>query len=236
MTKSLPMAHKSAHRFGPAGFVREKLGVAAIFTALVVLATGIGNEQSAGQSSAAAQGGPVTQQQIDGTVHVCTSCHGFGGRSISPTFPNLAGQQHDYIVAQLQAFRDHTRADPHAHTYMWGMAAHLSDAMIEGLAKYFSSQPPAAATPGDPALIAAGKKIFTDGISDRGVPACMSCHGDKAQGAGTIPRLADQHPGYIEEQLTNFASMARANEIMHMTSKDLKPEEIRALAAYVGSL
>src|ERR1039458_6023658 len=77
---------------------------------------------------------------VEGTVHVCTSCHGLGGRSISPTFPRLAGQQHDYIVAQLQAFRDHTRADPHAHTYMWGMAAKLSDSTIEGLAKYFSSQ------------------------------------------------------------------------------------------------
>jgi cytochrome c553 len=85
-------------------------------------------------------------------------------------------------------------------------------------------------------LIEAGKKIFTEGLSDRGVPACMSCHGDKAQGAGAFPRLADQHPGYIEEQLTNFADMARANEIMHMTSKDLKPEEIHEIAAYVGSL
>ena len=71
---------------------------------------------------------------VDGTVHVCSSCHGLDGRSISPTFPRLAGQQHDYIVAQLTAFRDHTRADPHAHTYMWGMAAKLTDSTIDGVA------------------------------------------------------------------------------------------------------
>jgi cytochrome c553 len=173
---------------------------------------------------------------VEGTVHVCSSCHGLGGRSISPTFPRLAGQQHDYIVAQLTAFRDHTRADPHAHTYMWGMAAKLTDATIDGLATYYSSQPPVSGTPGDPALVAAGKKIFDEGITNRDVPACQGCHGEKGDGNGAIPRLAGQHPGYIEEQLANFISQARTNEIMHENSKNLTPDEIHQLAAYVGSL
>lgn len=173
---------------------------------------------------------------VDGTVHVCSSCHGLGGRSISPTFPRLAGQQFEYIAAQLHAFRDHTRADPHAHTYMWGMAAKLSDETIDGLASYYSAQPPVAGTPGDPALMAAGRKIFDDGIPDREVPACGACHGEKGDGAGAIPRLAGQHQGYIAEQLVNFASKARDNEIMHNNSKNLTPDEIRQVAAYVGSL
>ncbi len=175
---------------------------------------------------------------VEGTVHVCSSCHGFGGRSISPTFPRLAGQQFEYIVDQLQAFRGHTRADPHAHTYMWGMAARLSDETIDGLANYYSAQEPVPGVPGDPALMAAGKKIFMEGISDtnRTVPACMACHGEDGRGAGAIPRLAGQHPGYIEEQLGNFATMARANEIMHFNAENLTPEEIRQVAAYVGSL
>jgi cytochrome c553 len=37
----------------------------------------------------------------------CSSCHGPGGVSVSPTFPNLAGQQAPYLEAQLHAFRDH---------------------------------------------------------------------------------------------------------------------------------
>ena len=173
---------------------------------------------------------------VDGTVHVCSSCHGLDGRSINPTFPRLAGQQHDYIVAQLKAFRDHTRADPHAHTYMWGMAAELTDKTIDGLADYYSSQTPVAGTLSDPALMAAGKTIFTEGIADRQVPACAGCHGEKGAGVGSIPRLAGQHQSYIAEQLVNFASMARANEIMHDNSKNLTPEEIHQVAAYVGSL
>lgn len=173
---------------------------------------------------------------IAGLVHVCSSCHGLEGRSISPTFPRLAGQQEEYIEAQLKAFRDHTRADPHAHTYMWGMAARLSDSDIKGLAEYFSSRRPVPGSPGDPALMSAGKAIFDNGIEARDVPACQVCHGDHGQGAEAVPRLAGQHPEYIEEQLTNFASNARANEIMHFNSQNLTPQEIREIAAYVGSL
>ena len=54
--------------------------------------------------------GSSADSTVVGTVHVCSSCHGSEGRSISPTFPRLAGQQKDYLVAQLQAFRDKTRA------------------------------------------------------------------------------------------------------------------------------
>lgn len=186
---------------------------------------------------AACNSGPQGEQSVvEGTVHVCSSCHGFDGRSVSPTFPNLAGQQHDYIAAQLEAFRDHTRADPHAHTYMWGMAATLTDPTIEGIAKYYSSQAPAGPTSGDAALIAAGKKIFQEGIPDRDVPICANCHGEKAEGDGAFPRLADQHPGYVEGQLLNFQTLARNNELMHENSLNLTPEEMREVAAYVGSL
>jgi len=174
-------------------------------------------------------------QQVAGTLHVCSSCHGTSGRSVSPTFPNLAGQQKEYLVAQLKAFRDKSRADPHARTYMFGMAARLDDATIDGLATHFSTQTPAAPTPGDPALIAAGQAIFANGIDARNVPACSACHGDKAEGAGAVPRLASQHPEYLINQLQAFQTMSRANETMHDNSKNLQPQEISAVAAYFAA-
>lgn len=170
---------------------------------------------------------------IAGTVHVCTSCHGPGGYSISSTFPILAGQQKGYLEAQLKAFRDHTRADPHAKTYMWGMAARLSNAQIEAIAAYFSSQPPLPGRPDNSPEVAAGRTIFEQGITAEGVPACKACHGDKAQGNGVFPRLAGQHGAYIEQQLEAFASNARENAIMHQNAKNLTPEQIRDIAAYV---
>lgn len=172
---------------------------------------------------------------VDGTVHVCSSCHGADGRSVSPTFPRLAGQQKDYLEVQLKAFRDKTRADPHAHTYMWGMAAHLTDDTIAGVAAYYAAQTPALGAPGTSSDVAAGRKIFTEGIDAKGVPACMGCHGERAEGNGQFPRLAGQHREYLEEQLTNFASNARANEIMHETSKNLTVDEAHAVAAFLST-
>src|ERR1700757_4703286 len=67
---------------------------------------------------------------------VCQNCHGPRGNSTSATFPRLNGQQADYLVAQLKSFRDHSRSDPHAMAYMWGMASQLDDATINAVAKY----------------------------------------------------------------------------------------------------
>lgn len=172
---------------------------------------------------------------VAGTEHVCSSCHGMGGRSVSSTFPRLAGQQDEYLVNQLKAFRDKSRADPHAHTYMWGMAARLSDPTIDGLAGYYAAQAPVHGSPGDPAEMAAGKKIFDEGIPANNVPACAACHGEQAQGAGAIPRLAGQHRSYLERQLDAFSSNARANEIMHENSKNLTPQQISRVAAFLSA-
>jgi len=173
---------------------------------------------------------------VQGTLQVCSSCHGLEGRSENSTFPNLAGQQHDYLVAQLHAFRDKTRADPHAHTYMWGMAAKLDDATIEGVAKFFAAQTPAAGTAQDPALVVAGAEIAKTGIAAEDVPACISCHGDTLTGAFAIPRLAGQHREYITNQLQAFQVNSRANEMMHANAKNLTAQQIRAISAYLASL
>ena len=186
-------------------------------------------------SGPAPEGGSA-DTTVAGTVHVCSSCHGPEGRSVSPTFPRLAGQQKDYLVAQLQAFRDKTRADPHAQTYMWGMAARLSDPTIDGTAAFYAAETPVAGQPSASPETAAGKKIFTEGIPSESVPACMSCHGEGAEGNGPIPRLAGQHQAYLARQLEAFASMARANEIMHENSKDLTPEQIAEVTAYLATL
>jgi cytochrome c553 len=131
-----------------------EIPLAALFLAALVLA-GCGGANQATQGESAREPPP----DIAGTVHVCSSCHGPGGHSISSTFPRLAGQQKDYLIAQLTAFRDHKRADPHAQTYMWGMAARLSNSMIAALAAYYAAQPPTPGTPDDSPQAQAGRKI-----------------------------------------------------------------------------
>lgn len=72
---------------------------------------------------------------------VCAGCHGLDGKSTTPGFPNLAGQDETYLKNQLIAFRDKSRTGGQA-VIMYGMAAGLSDQDIENLAGYFSSLKP----------------------------------------------------------------------------------------------
>jgi len=65
----------------------------------------------------------------------CAACHGHNGIGIIPLYPNLAGQKSEYLIAQLQAFRDGSRKNP----IMGPMATHLSDSDIENVAAYLAS-------------------------------------------------------------------------------------------------
>lgn len=199
-----------------------RASVASVAVAVVALATAYA--RAADETAA-----------IDLIRRECSSCHGPRGISVSPTFPNLAGQQAPYLEAQLKAFRDRSRADPHAQAFMWGMAAQLTDEMIANMANYFANQPPAAGTRADPAEVTAGKKIFETGIPAQNVPPCQSCHGNKAQGNGPFPRLAGQHRGYLERQLGAFAANLRANPVMHENSKNLTALQISQVAAFLSS-
>jgi len=64
----------------------------------------------------------------------CAACHGDNGVSTSPGFPSLAGQNKDYIVAALTAYRTGTRRND----LMAGIAKGLSDADVKALASYYS--------------------------------------------------------------------------------------------------
>jgi cytochrome c553 len=65
----------------------------------------------------------------------CIACHGSKGISPAPLWPNLAGQKREYLIKQINAFRDGSRKDP----MMNPLAANLSEADIELIANYFSS-------------------------------------------------------------------------------------------------
>lgn len=170
---------------------------------------------------------------------VCSNCHGMDGNSVSPNFPRLAGQPAGYLEAQLKLFRSHDRADPAGFVYMWGLSRHLTDAQIEGLAKYFAAQQPTVnRTVGGP-LADRGRDIFEQGIPDHNVPACSACHGPRGEGQATFPRLAGQHSDYIIKQLGVFQYRAEQRPDagpMKMVAHELTPDNVRAVAAYAQGL
>src|SRR5229473_6167413 len=65
----------------------------------------------------------------------CANCHGTNGVS-QQGMPNLAGQQRDYLVQQMQDFR----AGKRPATIMHQIAKGYSDEQIDALAAYFSAQ------------------------------------------------------------------------------------------------
>jgi len=185
----------------------------------------------------AAEPNVVNDSPLGRTVQTCGTCHGVNGRSVSPTFPNLAAQTAPYLEAQLKAFKEQTRADPDAQAYMWGMAAQLSDAQISDLADYFSKQPPpAAGKSSGPAAIARGKQVFEEGVPARQIPPCASCHGPHGEGMATFPRLAGQHAPYLLKQLLVIQNALRNAPVMHGVVKELTRDQIQAVAAYLESI
>lgn len=201
-----------------------------------VLATVLSGFAAVAAAQTATSSGDARTPGEERAINLCSTCHGPRGVSTSPEFPILAAQQQAYLVAQLEAFQRKTREEKAAHDFMWGIAGNLDAATIRSIAQYYSSQPPAAGRPGDPALIAKGRELFTRGLPDRGIPRCTSCHGTMAEGAAEFPRLAGQHAKYVRRQLEYIQALTRKAPVMHGIVKDLTPGEIEAIALYVQSL
>lgn len=152
----------------------------------------------------------------------CAGCHGQQGNSSNAQWPNLAAQQATYIVNQLKAFKAGDRINP----MMQSMAAGLASDDINNLAAYFSSLAPVKAG-GDPALAKAGESKAS---------MCLGCHGATAGGNGQFPRLAGQHPEYLERQLKAFKDGSRKSGPMQAITANVSETDFKALAAYFGSL
>ncbi len=174
---------------------------------------------------------------------VCAACHGSRGMSVSAQYPNLAGQQYNYILKQLEDFRDGKRSN----AIMSGMAMTIPpsahDADLVAVAAYFASQPLMLhAAVGIPsAELKLGKSIYDHGLQNVSIPACSACHGLAAEGNGpmAVPALAQQHRAYVLAQLQAFASGTRDNSpghVMRLIARRLDAVQQQALAAYVRQI
>jgi cytochrome c553 len=206
--------------------------VVAVACAAFVLAGCANTERSRDLGNPAIPGRVLAQQ-------ACSLCHGVRGVSVSPNFPNLAAQQPAYVIAQLTEFRGHSRQDPAGFEYMWGVTRRLTDDQIAGLAAYYAALPPAhQGAEGDVALVEAGRKLFADGVPDRNIPACSSCHGDRGQGLATFPRLAGQHTDYLAKQLRVFQRTDQRPDgsVMKVVAHQLTEADVLSAAAFLQSL
>jgi cytochrome c553 len=182
----------------------------------------------------------VPARELQAKIAYCENCHGVSGKGFHGYYPipRLAGQQPEYLKNQLQAFIEHRRTN----NIMFNVAHVLSPAMLDALATNFQNlnpKPLASAVPKE--LIAAGKKIYEEGLPDD-VPPCASCHGPEAKGDGQFPRLAGQLSDYVFNKLTNWTKERGQNPakpdpsaIMQPIAHSLSEQQIKAVAAYLNT-
>ncbi|HEX7815719.1 c-type cytochrome [Dyella sp.] len=247
--------------FRPVGFRPAVLGV--VFALACTLAPGAVTAQDAKPASgstvakpaSAASAAPAGAQPAEGAAATaavkpgdatagqgkaaaCGACHGMDGNSSDAQYPKLAGQHETYIVRQLENFKSGKRQNP----IMSGMAAPLSEQDMHDIGAYFASKE---ALPGvaDEALVAQGQKLFREGDTTRGIPACMACHsidGRGNPGAG-YAELTSQHAQYIQATLkawhdgTTWGDDAKA-KIMPGIAQKLDDKDMAAVATYIEGL
>lgn len=167
---------------------------------------------------------------------VCAACHGIDGNSVNPEWPSLAGQHAGYIVSQIGAYKSGDRQN----ALMSPQAAALSDEDTADLAAYYSIQ---TLTPkeADPKLVNRGEQIYRGGDPERGIAACIACHGPGGVGnplAG-YPSVAGQHATYLASQLRLYASGERRsdrNQMMRSIASRMTEDDIRSVASYMQGL
>lgn len=189
---------------------------------------------------AADSGALARQGGLEAKLEYCKTCHGLSGQGYLGYFPmpRLAGQQPEYIEAQLRAFIERRRTNP----IMFNVAHVLSPSMLTALATHFRGLNPKPFGGAPRGSLAEGKKVFEEGLPEANVPACSACHGTEGKGQNEIPRLAGQVYAYTVGQLKGWktergqGSAVDTSAIMAPTAHNMTRSQIEAVAAYVSYL
>ena len=170
----------------------------------------------------------------------CAKCH---DTSIAPptsdAVPRLAGQSESYIARALTEYAAGIRSSG----FMEPVAAELNETEIREIASYYASMSsPAPVSSGpleedeitDRLKLELGESIALRGISEKSVPACLSCHGPRS--STQYPKLIGQTEYYLKHQLELWRRGGRAESrsglIMAAHAINLTEEEVSAVAKW----
>lgn len=164
---------------------------------------------------------------------VCAACHGVDGNSANPEWPKLAGQGAPYLYQQLKAFKEGKRQN----AIMQGQVATLSEQDMRDLAAYYASQQIQVGA-ASPEAVTLGERLYRGGNADKGIPACMGCHGPAGGGnpAAMYPALGGQHAQYTINQLKAYAEGQRHQPMMSDIAARLSTKEMEDVASYIQGL
>lgn len=192
-------------------------------------------------TAAGATGEDLARTGNSNGATACAACHGMDGAGQADAgYPRLAGLPERYLIKQLEAFAEGTRDS----AVMERIAGALEPEERQRLAQYYAAltyEPQQSLAPEAPgADLELGKRIAYLGKWERGVPACVRCHGEDGQGVPPFfPPIAAQHLSYLTQELERFQEGDRANDplgLMRAVAQGLTDEELEAVAAYFASL
>ena len=188
---------------------------------------------------------PAAQAQDAAAGHqkaaMCIGCHGIPGYQASfpevHKVPMISGQNAKYIASALAAYKKGERK----HPTMRAIAASLSDQDMADLAAFYEKNlvPQSVKTVADTPAVAPSAEV----AALLGKGNCTSCHGANFNKPidPAYPKIAGQHGDYLYVALKAYQTegnpqLGRSNAIMAGQAKQFKHAELKAIAAYIGSL
>lgn len=147
----------------------------------------------------------------------CAGCHGEQGVSTNPANPSLAGQDAEYLVAALKAYKDGSRNEG----TMKNAVAPLDESTMKNLAAFYRAQQPRP------------PKVTRPLSTAEWIQRCDRCHG--VGGNSTDPRtpaIAAQRADYLDKVLHAFQKGERKDSVMAAMASTLSDADITGLAGY----
>lgn len=161
---------------------------------------------------------------------MCLSCHGEGGRSVTPLTPSLAGQHSFYAITQLFLFREGRRGNE----VMSAVAKGMTDDDLRAFSELIAQLPPAPARP----AAGADSSRMARGAALSARHRCASCHGAAYAGDKQVARIANQREDYLLMVLREFQSGKRLgySTAMNETLAGISAEGLNDLAFFLANL
>jgi len=171
-----------------------------------------------------------------GSGMACITCHGGAGAGDgSGAFPRLTGLPGWYSYKQLNDYASGTRPNQ----IMSGVAQRLTEREREAVSAYYGAmRADHVPTLGviDQGLLQWGGQLAAVGSAEKGIPACVNCHGPQGTGnPPSVPYLAGQYADYMAYQLELWKDGMRDNDAMNVMSaiaQKMSTEDMRAVSEY----
>lgn len=170
--------------------------------------------QTPAQRAAPAVGNPSAGEPL---TAVCGGCHGSHGVSTDSATPSLAGQDAQYLVDAIKAYRT-TRKRESMRVYVTG----LSDKDIENIAAFYSVQKSRPAEK--------GQTIVQD-LTEK----CNRCHTAEENPAMVVPKISGQDRDYLIMALRAYRDDKRESSTMHKMSLPYSDSVIESVASFYAS-